>query len=521
MGIFKDLFAARKQKKEVEAFADKVVDCNKEHAKKYDHPPFVLPKKKEIIDVVATQFPRTELNVRPIVKNDFGHFVVAQDSCDENAPIPFKIYHNRSVDEIPPELTDHFVGWQILARLVQNVYIDRIVSTPAIDAMACGFRLTQSGLNQNLDEFRLTDLKNEALERYNVDNICEQGIRNKRLFGGALIVPDFDGVDMSLPYNPRAIRRNSFRGVANVEPLWVSPQFDLASATMPGSARFYKPTWYFIQGRGRIHHTWCEKLTQTEAPDILKPTYYYWGISLAQQVRHRCESLVRNMNEASLLISSKRLNVIDANVQAVKMNEAEAVAGIEQFAYFRDNYGVLVKDPANQFYQYDTSLANLAELIMLDAQLLAAESQITLTKLLKTTPKGFNSTGENEEADYKSLLMTLQNGDCKRIIKRTVEWMCLSEYGEDYSLCVDFNPNDTPSQLDMAKIRELNSLTDVHYTAAGVLSNEEVRRRIVNDPSSGYSTIDVEDVPFENTGQNTQQVEVDNKNRPVRNAEDK
>ena len=59
-------------------------------------------------------------------------------------------------------------------------------------------------------------------------------------------------------------------------------------------------------------------------------------------------------------------------------------------------------------------------------QLVAAAANVPATKLLGTTPKGFNATGEYEEASYHEELESIQANDLSRLLAR-------------HHLCVNFD----------------------------------------------------------------------------------
>lgn len=72
----------------------------------------------------------------------------------------------------------------------------------------------------------------------------------------------------------------------------------------------------------------------------------------------------------------------------------------------------------------------------------------------------------------------------------------LDLWGEiDETITWDFDPLWQPSDKELAEIRTANANADGVYIDRGVLSQEESRKRLANDKSSGYAGIDVSDVP--------------------------
>src|SRR5690606_36986455 len=97
---------------------------------------------------------------------------------------------------------------------------------------------------------------------------------------------------------------------------------------------------------------------------------------------------------------------------------AKASAAMEQFSLIRNNYGVMLHGEGETVGQMDTSLADFDALLMTQYQLVAAEANVPGTKLLGTTPKGFNATGEYEEAVYREELESIQTNDLSPMLER-------------------------------------------------------------------------------------------------------
>ena len=66
-----------------------------------------------------------------------------------------------------------------------------------------------------------------------------------------------------------------------------------------------------------IHRSWCVKCVNSHVTDILKPTYIYGGIPLTQMIYERVFAADKCANEAPMLALTKRLLVVDANIQQV------------------------------------------------------------------------------------------------------------------------------------------------------------------------------------------------------------
>ena len=160
--------------------------------------------------------------------------------------------------------------------------------------------------------------------------------------------------------------------------------------------------------------------------------------------------------------------------------------------YDNDNWGIFAKNPGDQVQQIDTSLADFDALIMTQYQLVASIAGMPATKLLKTTPKGFNSTGEFEERDYKQSLIEIQENDYKPIINLHNTLYTKSRFGRVIPLQVEFNPIDTPSEREKAEIGNIRAMIAASNIANGITTANEERKVLKSYEGSEYSGIEDE-----------------------------
>jgi hypothetical protein len=131
-------------------------------------------------------------------------------------------------------------------------------------------------------------------------------------------------------------------------------------------------------------------------------------------------------------------------------------------------------------------------------QLVAAAAEIPATKLLGTTPKGFNATGEYEEASYHETLESLQEHYATPFLERHHQLVLLSKGIRDTETTIAWNPVDSPTAKEYAEIRKLNAETDVMLADAGVIEATEIRQKLQDDENSGFTNL--EDAAGEESG---------------------
>lgn len=443
--------------------------------------------------ILAKIFPRPVTTVQSVPRAGAMGMAVAMDASVSST---FNLMPSEIPDTILQFYGQHaFIGWQACAILRQNYLINLACTTPADDAMASDFRLTYSKNNKkdddqkSVDEEKLQDIKRACVNEFKIPYLCKQLNVNKKTFGIGLAIPVFsDDVDMSIPYNIDGVKKGTYKGMTLVEPYWCAPQMDAAAASDPASEFFYEPTWWRIAGK-TVHRSWCIKVVNSVLPDILKPSYYYGGVPLTQMMYERVYAAEKTANEAPLLALTKRMLVADADIDNLLANPNAANEIVKAISYMRDNYGVWFKRTGDQVAQIDTSLGDFDALIMTQYQLASTIAQMPATKLLKTTPKGFNATGEYEWKDYAQTLQGIQEHDFKPLIKRHLELYTKSEQGAVMDIDVTFNPVDVPTDKEQAEVEEIDSRVLTNYANGGIISNEEAREIIRSKEGSKFSTL--------------------------------
>jgi phage-related protein (TIGR01555 family) len=380
-----------------------------------------------------------------------------------------------------------FIGWNACAMLAQHWLIDKACSMPARDA-------TRNGWDAVTVDGSKLDTETEALlkqydKKYRIKWNAEQLVRFGRVFGIRIAIFKVNSTDPEYyqkPFNPDGVEPGSYKGISQVDPYWCAPLLDAAATSDPGSLHFYEPTFWIIGGV-TYHRSHLHIFRTAEPPDILKPMYMYGGIPVAQRIMERVYAAERTANEGPLLATSKRTNVWLTNMAAFQMAGDDAKQKMAEWVAFRDNFGLKLGDKeADQFQQFETSLGELDAVIMNQYQLVAAAANVPATKLLGTTPKGFNSTGEYEEANYHEELESIQEHDLTTFLERHHLLSMLSEGKDPIETTVAWRPLDAPTALEVAQTNLAKAQTGAALVQSGAIDSEIERKRVATDPDSGY-----------------------------------
>lgn len=404
---------------------------------------------------------------------------------------------------INPRILKHFQSRQWItyngcALLATHEIINRACSIPAEDAIAHGYRLAcasevhQGGVAHTANEERfLYDLKKQA-DKLGMNETCVKLDYKKKVFGVAVAIPRVkfkkdamsptrEGKPYSYEdeYDVNMIEPGSYEGFAVVDPVWLTNEFDEESCEDPLSVHYYEPTWVRTNMK-KIHRSWYIRVVNSEVPDILKPTYYFGGLSLCQMLYERVWCADKLANEAPLLAMTKRLLIADGNLEQMIQDPRHANLFFRAINYFRDNWSVFVKKPSSNVTQLDTALSDLAPLTMTEYQLAASIAQIPVTKLLKNVPTGLQSTGDYEWDDYAQGLLGIQANEYEPLLRRHYEIYLRTTYPDrkDLDVTIIWNPIDVPKNQEIVQMTSTAIQGATNLIANKVVTIGEVRQML-------------------------------------------
>lgn len=390
-------------------------------------------------------------------------------------------------------LNQGFIGFQVCSLLAQHWLISKACYIPARDAIRKGYEVV-SDTGADLPPEMSLILK-KAAKRVGLNKQMQEFVKFGRVFGIRIAFFKVESTNPSyyeFPFNPDGITPGSYKGIVQVDPYWCSPELGPEAAANPASLHFYEPTFWIINGK-RYHRSHLIIFINDEVSDLLKPQYSYGGVSVPQKIVERVYCAERSANEGPLLLMTKRLTVLATDTSLATQDRDKFDAGILAFTQYRDNTGLKIIDKESEaIEQHDTALSDVDAVTMTEYQLVAAASNVPVTKLLGTTAKGFNATGEGDEANYHEELESIQLNDLEPLLERHLTLVMRSEVmpqlglSAPVELSVNWHPLDTPTAEELANTNKSKAETDKILVETGALDGPDVRDRIRLDKKSGY-----------------------------------
>ena len=393
-----------------------------------------------------------------------------------------------------------FIGYQLCAFIAQHWLVDKCCTMPARDAIRHGFEI----VSEEEDKLDVKVIK--EIERCNkvmkLNKHLEEFIRRGRIFGIRILFFKIDSDDDQFyekPFNIDGVKEGSYKGIVQVDPFWIVPVLSTSAAIDPSSMEFYEPEWWQINGK-KYHRSHLMIFRNAEVTDLLKPSYLYGGMSIPQLIMERVYAAERTANEGPLLAMTKRTTVFQTNIAQAYANKEKFDLRMAEWQAMRDNQQIKIADKeADLLTQFDTSLTDLDVIIMTQYQLVAAASKVPATKLLGTSPKGFNATGEYEEASYHEELESIQTHECTPVIDRHHQLVIKSRveplFGKIPEIGIEWNPTDSPTAAETAEINNKKSQTAKNWSDVGSIDGYDGRDFLISDKDSGYSFLEAAERP--------------------------
>lgn len=397
-------------------------------------------------------------------------------------------------------ISQTFIGHQLAGMLAQHWLIDKACLVPARDAVRHGFDIHAPD-GGDLEAPDVLNMMKRLDKRFKLHKNLVEMVYKGKIFGIRIAFFQIESTDpkfYELPFNIDSVTPGSYKGIVQVDPYWCIPELDQAGSSNPASMHFYEPKYWVINGK-RYHRSHLIIYREGDVIDILKPSYLYGGIPVPQKIFERVYASERTANEAPQLALTKRTVILQTELEEGIALGPKYGDRLAQQSELQNNYAVTLGDTADKYTQFDTSLADLDVVIMSQFQLVAAVANVPGTKLLMTAPKGFNATGEYDEASYHEELESIQAGAPTELVERHHELVMHSVVlpymrkrdvaWEPLQTVISWAPLDSPTAKEYAEINLIKAQTDNQLVQAGALDGYDVRDRVRADKDSGYTGI--------------------------------
>lgn len=425
---------------------------------------------------------------------------LAIDQAMDEAGVYTVLEHTNGVYETFPR----FMGYGALQNIAQNGLIRACVSTVADDMTREWIEVTRRGVQEGGEDTLVEDI-NAAMDAKQLQRVFHEAVELVGYEGGAFIFIDTGARDeeLTLPLEINAKSAELVEGghlrFVVVDPVNCAP--GSYNALNPLQADYYKPKYWLVLGRP-VHASRMIRLVANEVPVLLKPAYNFLGIPQAQILWDYVEHFQQNRVSVDRLLSKFSMTVFKTKMfESLVGFGAEQASGLDArvklMVQNMSNDGVLAVDKDNEdVVKLETPLSGLTDIVRQSLELLAAINRTPAVKLLGISPSGFNATGESDLRNYYDHIAAMQRKQLLTGVRIALDCLQLHLRGEiDPSISFTFKPLGEEDKSLQAATRKTVLEGISLMLDRDVVSVEEARKVLAQDPDSGFNDIDPEAVP--------------------------
>ncbi len=352
---------------------------------------------------------------------------------------------------------------------------------------------TESGKKSD----KISKIENE-FKRLDIRGVIQKAAENDCFFGKGQIFIDIRGADHKTPLilDPRTIKEGALNKVVSVEPIWTTPS--AYNANDPTAPDFYEPSKWFMLGK-EVHASRLLTVVTRALPDILKPAFNFGGMSLSQLAEPYVDNWLRTRQSVADLINNFSTTALATSMDEVFQGDdgTDLFKRAALFTSTRSNKGLMLLDKdREEIVQVNTPLGGLQELQAQAQEHMCSVSRMPAIILTGISPSGLNASSDGEIRVFYDWIPSQQESFWRYPLEIIYKVVQLSLFGKiDQSISLQFVPLYQLSDAEEADVRLKNCQIATSYIDAGVLDPAEERKRLAEDPASGYQGLDVEDVP--------------------------
>ena len=437
--------------------------------------------------------------------------------CD--AGVYSLIQHTFELGQMPMA---EFVGYGMLQAMSQNGLLRACIETISDDMTRAWIKFERNidGPDANNDgeitpeekeELKQKEQESDTLiaemtrtmEKYHLREKFHEARDLVGYEGGAMIFIDTGAVgeELKTPLTVKnycdELKMGDLKGFVVIDPVNIFP--GLYNASDPLKPDYFTPQTWWILGQ-EVHESRLIRLVDNEVPVLLRPSYNFMGIPQAQilwdyilhfqQCRHASADLITKHSTTvfktamgDILFSAEGAQKLDTRIQYFKQN--------------RDNLNIVAIDKESEdLVNVDAPVTGVDMICKQALEYLAAINRTPAVKLLGISPSGFNATGESDLRNYYDHIRSQQEKVFRAGLQKCLDVLQLNLNGKiDQTLKFEFAPlseedKNSLVQYQKTKVDIIGSLLD-HQ----IISGEEARKALNDDPNSGFSGLDADEVP--------------------------
>jgi uncharacterized protein len=325
----------------------------------------------------------------------------------------------------------------------------------------------------------------DAEKQFEVKSELAKALAWARLYGGSVTLIGAGDVDPGVPLVPASVPKGGLRYLRSLPRKMVQvSELDLD----PASPGFGSPKLYHINtqkgGRIDIHPSRVLRFVGAPRPD-LDLNAEGWGDSVLQVVYDALHNAALAMGGTSELVHEAKVDIVKIkNLAALLSTDSGTKVLLDRFsntAKLKSINNTFVLDAEDEHNRVQTSFTALPDVIRVFLEIVSAAADIPVTRLLGTSAKGLNATGEGDTRNYYDFLdgWRVENlAPALNTIDVLLWQHALGAVPKD--AYYQFNPLWQLSEKEKADLAKTKADTAKVHASLGLLPEEALARGLAN-----------------------------------------
>lgn len=370
------------------------------------------------------------------------------------------------------EFINKRISYAESAFLANDTIINNAISKIANEIFRKGGKIVLENVEQENETEYIKALE-KRLDKLDFFSVLHKAVTTTLTYGGALIYIDTNLSQNTSLADPIYFKRDlitseTITNLRVIEP-YLCGAVDVNSSN-PLNVDFMQPNKWYVSGAGVLDKSRVVPLTFFSAPDMLKPLYNYFGISLPQFMRDYIKIADGARQALGDIFVRFRTTILKTDLSKISAQEAmDRVAAINKL---RNNLGTLLLTSDEEYIESVTNLTNLDKLLAQMQENIAVSARMPAVKLLGLTPSGFNATGDFDLKSYYDEIMSYQNGIIKPVIESFLRIFAL-ELRLDIYPKYEFENLNGENALNQAQINTAESAMVANLIQSGIITQEQ------------------------------------------------
>ncbi|MFC6487351.1 anti-CBASS protein Acb1 family protein [Nitratireductor sp. GCM10026969] len=359
--------------------------------------------------------------------------------------------------------------FELEAAYEASTWFGKIVDIPADDATR-GWRGWQA------EDDQIEAIEREE-KRLNVKQKLHQALIWSRLYGGAVIIPGGLPGKIDLPLRSQDIRKGSIKFLTVLHRHEINPHGIIRDPLSP----FYgQPEHWTINdtyGRDVRLHPSRVILINGRKASTWQGGQQIWGNSVWTHLRDAVTNADAGAAVIGALMQEAKIDVIRMPQMMANMATAEYEAILlkrfHMAAMLKSVSNVLLLDKDDEWDQKSVTWSGLPDVMSTLLTILSGASDIPVTRLIGTSAKGLNATGEGDLRNYYDNVKAKQELTLSPVIEPLDEMLIRSGLGDrPDEVWYDWNPLWQPTEKEQAEIDKLEAETTNIYAISGLIPSD-------------------------------------------------